>query len=139
MRINDIMTKDVIKVDVQSNVQDVAKILREHNIGSVPVCRDNKVVGIITDRDIVIRAIADGNTSLTAGDIMTSNPVTCTSNTNVEDVSRIMSERQIRRIPIVDNSSLVGMVALGDLAVEERSDRKAGEALKEISTPCCPE
>jgi CBS domain-containing protein len=139
MKINDIMTKGVIKVNAESSIQDVAKVLKDHNIGSVPVCREDKVVGIITDRDIVIRAIAEGNTSLNASDVMTSNPVTCSSNSDVEEVSRIMSERQIRRIPIVDNSNLVGMVALGDLAVENISDSEVGEALKEISTPCCPD
>jgi len=139
MKINDVMTKDVINVDVNTKIEQVAKIMKEHNIGSIPVCDGNNIVGIVTDRDLVIRGLANNSKGdLVVRDIMTSNPVTCSSENDVMDATRIMSERQIRRLIIVDNNNLVGMVSLGDLAVENVAKDEVGEALKEISIPCCP-
>lgn len=139
MKVNDIMTKDVIKVDVNTSLEEVSKIMKEHNIGSLPVADGQKIVGIITDRDIVVRGMANSNSaSLTVRDIMSTNPVTCSSDKDVLDAARIMSERQIRRLVVLDNNDLVGMVSLGDLAVENVPKDEVGEALKEISIPCCP-
>lgn len=139
MKINDVMTKDVISVDVNTKIEQVAKIMKEHNIGSMPVCDGNNIVGILTDRDIVVRGLASNSyNNLVVRDIMTSNPVTCSSQKDALDAARIMSERQIRRLIVVDNSNLVGMVSLGDLAVENVPKDEVGEALKEISIPCCP-
>lgn len=139
MKINDVMTKDVISVDVNTKIEQVAKIMKEHNIGSIPVCDGNNIVGILTDRDIVVRGLASNSyNNLVVRDIMTSNPVTCSSQKDALDAARIMSERQIRRLIVVDNSNLVGMVSLGDLAVENVPKDEVGEALKEISIPCCP-
>ncbi len=139
MKINDVMTKEVINVDVNTKIEQVAKIMKEHNIGSIPVCDGKNIVGIVTDRDLVTRVLANNpKGDLVVRDIMTSNPVTCSSQNDVMDAARIMSERQIRRLVIVDNNDLVGMVSLGDLAVENVPKDEVGEALKEISIPCCP-
>lgn len=138
MKINDVMTKDVIKIDANAKLNEAARIMKQHNIGSIPVADGNKVIGIVTDRDIVVRAVADNNENLSVRDIMTSNPVTCSSQSDVNDAARIMSERQIRRLVVMDNENLVGFVSLGDLAVEDQDKSEVGETLKDISIPCCP-
>jgi CBS domain-containing protein len=140
MKINDIMTKEVIKINADARVEEAARIMKEHNIGSVPVHNGEKIVGIITDRDIVIRSVAsDTRQNIKVRDVMTSNPVMCSSDKDIDEAARIMSERQIRRLVVVDNNNLVGMVSLGDLAVEDESKSEVGETLKEISFPCCPD
>ena len=137
MKISEIMTKDVISLSVDDTAQHAAELMKEHNIGSIPVNTEERVVGIVTDRDIIMRCVAEGKDikMQKVRDIMTSNPVVGNQNINVEDAARIMSERQIRRLPIVENNQLVGMVSLGDLAVEPKLQVEAAEALSEISIP----
>lgn len=140
MQIKDVMTKDVASVKPEDSVERAAQLMDEYNIGSIPVCSSEKIIGIITDRDIACRSVAKGENTKTqtVRDVMTSNPVVINSNADVHDAVRIMGERQIRRIPIVDNNNLVGMVSLGDLAVEPKISDNAEEALKNISEPCSP-
>lgn len=140
MKISEIMTKDVISLSVDDTVEHAAKLMKDHDIGSIPVNTNEKIVGIITDRDIILRSVAEGKDlkMQKVRDIMTSNPVVGDENINVDDAARIMSERQIRRLPIVNNNTLVGMVSLGDLAVEPNLEDQAKEALSEISIPCIP-
>ena len=140
MKISEIMTKDVISLSVDDTVEHAAKLMKEHNIGSIPVNTNEKIVGIITDRDIILRCAAEGKDIKTqkVREIMTSNPVVGDENINVDDAARIMSERQIRRLPIVGNNALVGMVSLGDLAVDPNLRQQATGALSEISIPCTP-
>ena len=140
MKISEIMTKDVITLSVDDTVEHAAKLMKQHNIGSIPVSTKEKIVGIITDRDIILRCVAEGKDLKTqvVREIMTSNPVVGDENINVDDAARIMSERQIRRLPIVGNNSLVGMVSLGDLAVDPNLATQATVALSEISIPCTP-
>ena len=137
MKVSEIMTKDVISLSVDDTTEHAAQLMKEHNIGAIPVDREEKVVGIVTDRDIVLRCIAENKNTKTqkVREIMTSNPVVGEVNMNVDDAARIMSERQIRRLPIVESNKLVGMVSLGDLAVQPKLHEKAGEALSEISIP----
>jgi CBS domain-containing protein len=137
MKISEIMTKEVISLSVEDTTEHAAELMKEHNIGAIPVDSGDKVVGIITDRDIVLRCIAENKDIKTqkVREIMTSNPVVGDANMNVDDAARIMSERQIRRLPIVQSDKLVGMVSLGDLAVQSRLKEEAGEALSEISIP----
>jgi CBS domain-containing protein len=141
MKISDVMTKTVASLNAEDTVKRAAELMKEHNIGSIPVCRDEKVVGIITDRDIAVRTVADGKNSLEqkVKDIMSSNPVVGKPEMDIHDAARIMSERQIRRLPIVENNNLVGIVALGDLAVENILVDDAGRALSEISSPSVPQ
>jgi CBS domain-containing protein len=137
MKISEIMTRDVVSLSVEDTVKHAAELMREHNIGSIPVNTKEKVVGIVTDRDIITRCVAEGADIKTqkVRDIMTSNPVLGDKNINVDDAARIMSERQIRRLPIVENNALVGMLSLGDLAVEPSLIGEAAKALGEISIP----
>ena len=137
MKISEIMTKDVISLSVDDTAERAAELMKEHNIGSIPVNTEERVVGIVTDRDIILRCVAEGKDikMQKVRDIMTSNPVVGEQNIDVDDAARIMSERQIRRLPIVENNHLVGMVSLGDLAVEPKLHEEAREALSEISIP----
>ncbi|MDF2881355.1 MAG: protein YhcV [Clostridiaceae bacterium] len=141
MKISDVMTKTVASLNAEDTVKRAAELMKEHDIGSIPVCRDEKVVGIITDRDIAVRTVADGKNSLEqkVKDVMSSNPVVGRPEMDIHDAARIMSERQIRRLPIVENNNLVGIVALGDLAVENILVDDAGRALSEISSPSIPQ
>ncbi|MBU3145456.1 CBS domain-containing protein [Clostridium sp. CF012] len=140
MKISEIMTKDVISLSVDDTVEHAAGLMKEHNIGSIPVSTKEKIVGIVTDRDIILRCVAEGKDLKVqkVREIMTSNPVVGDENLNVDDAARIMSERQIRRLPIVSDNTLVGMVSLGDLAVEPNLRQEASGALSEISIPCIP-
>jgi CBS domain-containing protein len=141
MQIKDVMTKSVASVNADDSVERAAQLMQEYNVGSIPVCHGEKVIGIVTDRDITLRCVAQGENSknLTVRDVMTSNPVTGSPTMDVHDAARIMSERQIRRLPVVDNNNLVGIVALGDLAVEPKLSDDAAEALKDISVPASPD
>lgn len=131
------MTREVISVHNSDTVETAAQLMKQYNIGSVPVCEDEKVIGIITDRDITLRSASSGQNVMrqTVREIMTSNPVTVSSNTDVHEAARIMGERQIRRLPVVENGKLVGIVSIGDLAVVPELKDNIGESLSSISEP----
>lgn len=141
MEIKDIMTKTVATINVEDTVEHAARMMKDHNVGSIPVCREENVVGIITDRDVALRSAAEGQNvhQQKIKDIMTSNPVTAAPTMDVHEAARLMSERQIRRLPIVENNRVVGIVALGDLAVQPIFANEAESALSNISTPASPE
>ncbi|HBF77285.1 MAG TPA: CBS domain-containing protein [Clostridiaceae bacterium] len=137
MKIKDIMTNNVVSVKLETPVTEVTKIIKDNNVGSVPVCDGQRVVGIVTDRDIVLRGIAmdkDINT-LKAKDVMTAKVTTVDSNSDVNSASNIMAEKQIRRLPVVDGNNLVGIVSIGDIAVRNNLQDNAGDALSDISKP----
>ncbi|GAA0179431.1 CBS domain-containing protein [Clostridium sediminicola] len=140
MLVKDVMTKDVATITPEDKVDHAAELMKEYNVGSIPVCRGENVVGIVTDRDIALRSSAEGINSNTqkVQDIMSSNPVLGNPEMDTKDAARIMSERQIRRLPIANNNQLVGIVSLGDLAVEPNLTNEAGDALSDISEPCSP-
>lgn len=140
MKIKELMTKSVATLNENDTVEQAAHLMKEHNIGSIPICNGEKVIGIITDRDIALRSVAEGENckNQNVRTIMTSNPVLGSPDMEVQDAARIMSERQIRRLPIVDNENLVGVVSLGDIAVENNLSDKAESALENISEPCTP-
>ncbi len=140
MKIKDIMTTNVQYTKPESNLNDVANQMESLNVGSIPVCDyTSKLLGIVTDRDIVVRGLSKNvqGTSLVS-DIMTRNPITVTSETSVTEASKLMSQYQIRRLPVVEGDRLVGIVAIGDLAVRDRLANKAGDALSNISEPSRP-
>ncbi|WML36654.1 CBS domain-containing protein [Clostridium sp. OS1-26] len=141
MKVKDIMTGEVVSLNSTDSVERAAELMKEHNIGAAPVCEGDKVIGIITDRDIALRSVAAGKDSKSQSvrEIMSSNPVTGAPDMDIQDASRIMSERQIRRLPIVDSENLVGMVSLGDIAVRPKLNEEAEQALSSISEPSTPE
>jgi len=135
MILNDIMSKEVASLNSNDSIESAALLMKQYNVGSIPICSQNKVVGIVTDRDIALRSVAAGQNSKQQciSDIMTQNPVTGSPNMDVHEASKIMSNKQIRRLPVVENNKLVGMVALGDISVEPTLQDNAEEALKNIS------
>jgi CBS domain-containing protein len=140
MQIRRIMTSNVSTLEPNSTIGDAARIMRDLNVGSVPVCQGRKPVGIVTDRDITIRSIANGGDSNTpVNQVMSSKLVSGSPDMSDREAARIMAEHQIRRLPIVENGELVGMLSLGDLAVRSETDMEAGEALSEISIPSRPQ
>lgn len=135
MLVKDIMSNDIVSLRSEDSIEKAAQLMKQHDIGSIPVCSGNQVVGIVTDRDITLRCVAAGQSSQQqkVGDVMTSDPVLGKPDMDVCDAARIMSEKQIRRLPIVEAGSLVGMLALGDISVEPSEQTSAGQALKNIS------
>lgn len=141
MKVKDIMSRNIAQVAPYASVFDAAQLMQKHNIGSVPVCNNEKVVGILTDRDIVVRNIAGGQDpkSTRVEDVMSVDITTVTPDTEVAQVGKVMAQKQIRRIPVTDNDRLVGMVAIGDIAIHGINDAEVAEAIAEISIPAKPE
>lgn len=135
MKVKDIMTGDVTYINPDSNVVEAAQLMQKHNVGSIPVCDNNGLVGIVTDRDIVVRNIAHGKNpaSTTVRDVMTGQVITATPDMEVDSATKMMAEKQIRRIPVVENNMIIGMLALGDVATDNRCNMEASEALSKIS------
>jgi CBS domain-containing protein len=142
MHIHDIMTRDVEVIRPDASVQEAAKKMDELNVGPLPVCDGDRLVGVLTDRDIVVRGAAAGMnpTTTPVRDVMTREVVTCTEHADVDDAARIMEVNQIRRLMILnDDQKLVGIVSLGDLAVQTGDEELAGETLQQISEPAEPD
>lgn len=138
----DIMTSDVHTVSESQSIQEAASIMSQYNIGSIPVVNQSgQIVGIVTDRDITLRATAQGEASQTpVSQVMTAQQVVHASpEMDVEEVAQLMSQQQIRRLPVVEQGQIVGVVSLGDLAVNYQHDEKAGQALSSISNPSKPQ
>ncbi|HHV31328.1 CBS domain-containing protein [Caproiciproducens sp. LBM24188] len=137
MKVKEIMSKNIASVKSDDTVEKAAQMMKQYDVGSIPVCRENSVVGIVTDRDITLRSAAEGcdTKQQKVSEIMSANPVVGDPEMDVDDAARIMSEKQIRRLPIVQNNSLVGYVALGDISVEPALKEDAAEALSDISQP----
>ena len=141
MKLRDIMNKDVIAVARDTSIYDAAQIMKDKNIGAVPICTDGMdVEGIITDRDIVLRVVCAGKDpkKTRCGEVMTDRITVGKTDMEVESALELMGDVKVRRLPVVEEGKLVGFVALGDMAVNSRFDSKAEEALSEISTPSQP-
>ena len=125
MKVKDCMCNHINFVKPETTVADCAKMMCNNHIGCTPVCdSNNKLVGIVTDRDIVLRAIANNKdvNKTPISQLMTTNPKYCDCNCNIEEAQRIMSKEQIRRVPVVDNNKVIGILTLGDLAANEAVD-----------------
>jgi CBS domain-containing protein len=134
MKISEVMTAQVVTVSPRSTVAEVARTMSEIESGAVPVVDDGRLVGLITDRDIVIRAIAAGLGVETAvADVMTPGVETCGEDDNVADAAALMGSRQIRRLVVLDGQGkLAGIVSLGDIA-HDFGAKAVGHTLNEIS------
>lgn len=133
MKVQDVMSGDVACLSHGDSLQAAAAKMAEINVGSLPVIDGGKLVGVVTDRDIVTRCIATGaGADATVDAAMTRDVVTVSPETSIEDASQLMSDRQIRRIYVVDGDAVTGVVSLGDLALEAPSS-EPGDALREIS------
>ncbi len=139
MTIRDIMTDPAIVVNEDASVEDAAKVMRTHNIGSVPVVNENDaLVGIVTDRDIVIRHMARGldPKAHAVNEIMTRDVSAVTPDAELDEAAYIMASDKVRRLPVVEDDKVVGLVALGDLSACRDCMFEAAEALCEISEGC---
>ena len=134
MKVSDVMTPNPRTVQLSDTIEDAARIMRDEDTGAVPVIEDDRVVGMITDRDIVIRAVADGDFECTIDDIVSDDVVCATPEMTTAEAADLMSEHQIRRLPVVDDDErLVGILSIGDIAVKEGRDARTGETLENIS------
>lgn len=134
MNIRDVMTPNPRTVTPDDTIQSAARVMRDEDTGVVPVVDNGRTVGVVTDRDIVIRAVADGSQlSRPVREIVTGNLVSATPDMSTREAADLMSEHQVRRLPVVENERLVGIVSLGDLAVKEGKDGRMGDTLQGIS------
>lgn len=140
MRVSDLMTANVQTCTPDMPLQDVAVMMITNDCGLIPVCdnpNDCRVMGVITDRDIVVRAVAEGKNpiEMIASDVMTRDVFTCSPQTNIDDCCDLMEQRQIRRVPVVDERGrIVGIVAQADVA-RQASEARTAEVVKEVSQP----
>jgi len=132
------MTHNVESVSPGDTLEQAARRMEELNVGPLPVCEGPRVVGMLTDRDITVRATAAGcdpKTTLVC-DVMTQDVVSCTEDQDVCEAARLMEEKQIRRLLVMNpGKDLVGIVSLGDLATEAPDHTQPGEVLKKVSEP----
>src|SRR5437868_8481522 len=138
MKARDIMTQNPRVVTPETPVQEAARLMRTEDTGVLPVVDgegSRRLVGMITDRDIAIRVVADGMTSAQVRDAMSTNPKTCRPDDNVKDVLQVMSDAQVRRIPIVDDGgTVVGIVSQADVVLEANGG-KVEKTIEKISQP----
>ena len=141
MDLRDIMTRDVEVVRADCSLKEAAEKMRALNIGLIPVCDGDRLQGMVSDRDITIRATADGRdpNKTKVSEIMSTDIAYCLEDQEIEDAVSLMEARQIRRLPILNiDKRLVGIVSLGDIAVQLEDNDLAGETLQEISRPSQP-
>ena len=136
MRVSEIMTKNVRTAMREMTLCEVAALMRDGDMGAVPVVDDKKLIGIVTDRDIVVRVVAEGKNADTAiSEAMTSELFTVAPDDFVFEAIRLMGDKQVRRIPVVDaNGGLAGIIAMADVALEMEDEREIAETLEEISS-----
>ncbi len=127
------MSKQLVTVPSDASVVDSTRLMRDHDIGPVLVMEGDRPHGIVTDRDIVVRAVAEGRDPISTpvSEVFTRNPVTVTPDQSVDDVVRIVREQNVRRVPVVQNGRPVGVVSLGDLAIERDEDSALADIASE--------
>ncbi|HEX8734527.1 MAG TPA: CBS domain-containing protein [Pyrinomonadaceae bacterium] len=135
-RCREIMTRNVTTATRDMSVQAVAALMRDGDMGSLPVVENGKLVGIITDRDIVVRAVAEGRDAATLiGDVMTTEIFAVRAEDFVFEAIRLMGDKQVRRVPVInENNELAGIIAMADVALETEDEREIAETLEEISS-----
>ena len=133
MHIREVMTPNPRTVTPDDTIQSAACIMRDEDTGAVPVVDNGRPIGIVTDRDIVVRAVAEGELNRPVRDIVSGDVVTVPPDMSTREAAELMSEHQVRRLPVVENERLVGIVSIGDLAVKDGNDKRIGDALQDIS------
>jgi CBS domain-containing protein len=141
MQLREVMTPDVEVIGSDIRLKDAAAKMKELDVGLMPVCDGEKLRGLLTDRDITVRATAEGKDPLKTkvSEIMSADVVFCFEDQDIEEAISLMEVKQIRRVPILDrNKRLVGIVSLGDIAVRAGDQKLTGETLREVSEPALP-
>ncbi|TVT28957.1 CBS domain-containing protein [Salinicoccus cyprini] len=140
MKVSEIMTTEVETCGPETTIQEVASKMMELDVGSIPVTEGGNLRGIITDRDLVIRGIAaQFSLDTPVNRIISSDNITGTPDMDVEEAANLMAQQQIRRLPIIEDNKVVGIVSLGDVAVDEEDPEDSEIALEEISKPAEPD
>ena len=137
MKVRDLMSKPVVRIHADEPVSVAARTLTHYNIGAMPVCgTDGKVCGVITDRDIVTRCLAADRSPVytRVRDVMTGQVLAVTPDTEVAAAARMMGSHQVRRLPVVENGRLCGMISLGDLAKSNENSYEAADTLADITS-----
>ncbi|WP_040948573.1 CBS domain-containing protein [Gorillibacterium massiliense] len=130
----EVMSRDIASVSLNDNIYEIAVIMAQKDTGFVPVVEDGNLIGAVTDRDMVIRGYAEKRSgSASVREVMSDQLITVNPGTSADEAAEIMSREQIRRLPVVDNGKLVGIVSIGDLAVRNTLKSEAGAALSQIS------
>jgi len=134
--VKDAMTSEVKTATPSQSLTDAAKLMKQEDVGSVPVVDGDRLVGVLTDRDIVVRGIADGSdpNAVQVGAIASRDVVTVRSDDDLDEALRLMAQHQVRRLPVVDDGQLVGVVATADVA-HEAKEKDVGHVVEEISRP----
>lgn len=137
MKVKDIAMKETHCAVPDTTINEATSMMKRHGVGVLPVCEDKKVIGMLTDRDIVIGCVAAGMDAkeCQVREFMTSEPVAVAPDTDIEEAAEMMGKEQVHRLPVVDGNSLVGMLALGDLAIALNNDGVVADTLRRISTP----
>ncbi|MFB3814455.1 MAG: CBS domain-containing protein [Terriglobales bacterium] len=135
MKVREIMTPNVKYVAPDTSLDEVAQVMRDEDVGVVPVIDNGELCGVITDRDIVVRCVAEGNdpAEVEADEVLSENVQTIEPDEDVAEAARIMAEEQIRRLPVVEGGRLVGMLSLGDIAVKQPDEQLTGDVLENVS------
>ena len=140
MRVKESMSTNVIKVDENASLMQVAKLMRQNDIGCIPVCNNqSRVLGFVTDRDIIIKCVANGEDCLNtkASEIMERNVIKTTADTDILSAAKIMEENQIRRLPVLEDNKIVGILSIGDLARNKHiSSKEVGTTLESVCEEC---
>ncbi|MDD2217607.1 MAG: CBS domain-containing protein [Eubacteriales bacterium] len=135
MQVKDLMTTGICGIKQDAAIREAAVQMQRADVGSIPVCSDSgEILGIITDRDIVIRSVASQSYKHSAGDIMSTNIVTVSPETNVHDAALLLSTHKIRRLPVVSGGKLVGVISLSDIAKKRVFVDEAGDVLSALSS-----
>ena len=136
MRVKDCMCRHVVQAAPDTNLNEIAKLMESNEIGCVPICDDkSKVIGFVTDRDIITRCVATSRNcaNTKAFEIMTTHVIKTTPDTDASEAARTMSANQIRRLPVIENDRIVGMLSIGDLARNNNiSTNHVGMVLEQI-------
>jgi CBS domain-containing protein len=134
------MTTQVRTISPSASCFEAARLMKELDVGIVPVVDGEMLVGVVTDRDIVVRVVSESRDPLTSmvSDAMSTTVTTASPDWDIKKAADVMSSEQIRRLPVVENGRLCGIVSLGDLAVEGNKDSLSGQTLSEISVPAQP-
>ena len=136
MNVRELMTTAPVTVQPDATLGEVAVLMKQEDCGSIPVVEDGRLVGIVTDRDIVIRGVAAGSDPKTqrVSTVMSADPVTIRPDDDLADAEKVMADRQIRRLPVVENGKLVGIIVTAQIA-RAADKRKVGETIRDISEP----
>jgi CBS domain-containing protein len=141
MRVNEVMTQGAECTRPDASLEEAARRMKTLDVGALPVCDNDRLIGMVTDRDITVRATAEAcdPCCTTVREVMTPDVVYCFDDELVNDAVRVMEDHQIRRLPVLSrNKRLVGILSLGDIAVKTGDDRMSGEALEQVSEPAAP-